>query len=196
MGCVQQAVLEFDEEVQAPWRPRLVAVPATWRSAARPACRGPPPVGPELARGWASAAAGGAARSAPARPSRTRPARAERRRRPGARRAAGASAGRRRRPAARRGSGSPAGLAGSPSSWRWPSGWRSAPGSAPLLVGGGRGPAAGRGESVVVQPGDTLWSIATSVAGDDDVRAVVDEIQELNGLHGAVLVPGQVLQLP
>src|SRR4051812_36088141 len=27
MGCVQQAVLEFDEEVQAPWRPRLAAVP-------------------------------------------------------------------------------------------------------------------------------------------------------------------------
>ena len=25
MGCVQQAVLEFDEEIQAPWRPRLVA---------------------------------------------------------------------------------------------------------------------------------------------------------------------------
>ena len=27
MGYVQQAVLEFDQEVQAPWRPRLVAVP-------------------------------------------------------------------------------------------------------------------------------------------------------------------------
>src|SRR5215218_9269214 len=27
MGCVEQAVLEFDEEVRAPWRPRLAAVP-------------------------------------------------------------------------------------------------------------------------------------------------------------------------
>src|SRR3954454_2085521 len=28
MGLVQQAVLDFDDEVQAPWRPRLVAVAA------------------------------------------------------------------------------------------------------------------------------------------------------------------------
>jgi LysM repeat protein len=28
------------------------------------------------------------------------------------------------------------------------------------------------------------------------VRAVIDEIQRLNDLDGAVLVPGQVLQLP
>jgi len=48
----------------------------------------------------------------------------------------------------------------------------------------------------VVQPGDTLWSIAGSLGGDDDVRAVVDEIQELNGLEGSALVPGQVLVLP
>ena len=44
-----------------------------------------------------------------------------------------------------------------------------------------------------MQPGDTLWSIAASVDGDGDVRAVVDEIQRLNGLDGADLVPGQVL---
>jgi nucleoid-associated protein YgaU len=50
--------------------------------------------------------------------------------------------------------------------------------------------------SVVVESGDTLWSIATTVAGSDDVRAVVDRIQELNGLDGADLVPGQVLLLP
>jgi nucleoid-associated protein YgaU len=49
---------------------------------------------------------------------------------------------------------------------------------------------------VVVQPGDTLWSIATSLDGDGDVRAVVDQIQELNGLNGATLVPGQTLLLP
>jgi nucleoid-associated protein YgaU len=53
------------------------------------------------------------------------------------------------------------------------------------------------GEStVVVQSGDTLWSIASSVAGDDDVRAVVDQIQRVNRLSGSDLEPGQVLQLP
>jgi nucleoid-associated protein YgaU len=50
--------------------------------------------------------------------------------------------------------------------------------------------------SVVVQEGDTVWSIARSVAGGKDVRAVVDRIQELNGLNGATLRPGQVLRLP
>ena len=50
--------------------------------------------------------------------------------------------------------------------------------------------------SVVVESGDTLWSIAESVAGGADVRVVVDRIQELNRLEGSALVPGQVLQLP
>ncbi|TFV57738.1 UNVERIFIED_ORG: LysM peptidoglycan-binding domain-containing protein, partial [Bacillus sp. AZ43] len=50
--------------------------------------------------------------------------------------------------------------------------------------------------SVVVQPGDTLWSIAASVGGDGDVRDVIDEIQSLNGLAGADLIPGQTLLLP
>jgi nucleoid-associated protein YgaU len=68
---------------------------------------------------------------------------------------------------------------------------------APLLGGAGEGDLRLAGvESVVVQPGDTLWSIATSLDGDGDVRAVVDEIQELNGLNGAALVPGQTLLLP
>jgi hypothetical protein len=50
--------------------------------------------------------------------------------------------------------------------------------------------------SVVVEPGDTLWSIAAEVADGEDVRAVVDHIQELNRLEGSVLAPGQVLKLP
>ncbi|RZU32596.1 LysM domain-containing protein [Blastococcus saxobsidens] len=50
--------------------------------------------------------------------------------------------------------------------------------------------------SVVVEHGDTLWSIAGAVAGERDVREVVDRIQELNGLHSADIEPGQVLQLP
>lgn len=50
--------------------------------------------------------------------------------------------------------------------------------------------------SVVVESGDTLWSIARTVAGTADVRTVVDRIQEMNGLRGSALVPGQVLELP
>jgi nucleoid-associated protein YgaU len=49
---------------------------------------------------------------------------------------------------------------------------------------------------VVVRSGDTLWSIASSVAGAHDVRQVVDRIQQVNGLRGSDLVPGQVLRLP
>ncbi|HET6949419.1 MAG TPA: LysM domain-containing protein [Acidimicrobiales bacterium] len=33
----------------------------------------------------------------------------------------------------------------------------------------------------VVQPGDTMWSIATQVAPDDDPRAVVDALRDANG---------------
>lgn len=51
-------------------------------------------------------------------------------------------------------------------------------------------------DSVVVRPGDTLWSIASSVAGDGDVRVVVAELRQVNGLHGSDLVPGEVLRLP
>ncbi|WP_157944136.1 LysM peptidoglycan-binding domain-containing protein [Blastococcus atacamensis] len=50
--------------------------------------------------------------------------------------------------------------------------------------------------SVVVERGDTLWGIAGSVAGDEDIREVVARIVELNGLDGGRIAPGQVLQLP
>jgi hypothetical protein len=50
--------------------------------------------------------------------------------------------------------------------------------------------------SVVVRSGDTLWSIAVSVAPEEDTRAVVDALVEVNDLDGVGLVPGQVLQLP
>jgi nucleoid-associated protein YgaU len=65
------------------------------------------------------------------------------------------------------------------------------------LLDGGSGDLRLAGESsVVVESGDTLWSIATAVAGTDDVRVVVDRIRQLNGLQSADLVPGQVLRLP
>ncbi len=51
--------------------------------------------------------------------------------------------------------------------------------------------------SVVVEQGDTVWSVADRVTGpDEDVRAVVDAIEALNDLEGSVVVPGQVLRLP
>jgi nucleoid-associated protein YgaU len=68
---------------------------------------------------------------------------------------------------------------------------------APLLSGDADGGLHLAGvSSVVVEPGDTLWSIAAAVADGEDVRVVVDRIQELNGLHGSDVVPGQVLELP
>jgi nucleoid-associated protein YgaU len=66
-----------------------------------------------------------------------------------------------------------------------------------VLAGDGAGGLHLAGEtSVVVRPGDTLWSIASSVAGEGDVRVVVQEIREVNGLHGSGIVPGEVLRLP
>ena len=54
--------------------------------------------------------------------------------------------------------------------------------------------ASGPERRYVVQPYDTLWSIASS--GYSDPRKGVWEIQGRNGLEGTVLVPGQVLVLP
>ncbi len=48
----------------------------------------------------------------------------------------------------------------------------------------------------VVRAGDTLWSIATRVAPQEDPRAVVDSIETANGVDGASLVPGQSLVVP
>src|SRR3954465_5998723 len=45
----------------------------------------------------------------------------------------------------------------------------------------------------VVQPGDTLWSIAAQLAPGQDVRAMVDHLVSLNG--GAALEVGQRLRL-
>jgi nucleoid-associated protein YgaU len=50
--------------------------------------------------------------------------------------------------------------------------------------------------TVVVQPGDTLWSLAQEAAPEEDTRAVVDAIVELNGLRDVDLLPGAELLLP
>jgi nucleoid-associated protein YgaU len=49
----------------------------------------------------------------------------------------------------------------------------------------------------VVQPGETLWGIAREVTGPgEDVRDVVMELVELNGLPSAGLMAGQSIVVP
>lgn len=52
----------------------------------------------------------------------------------------------------------------------------------------------GPSRTVVVEPGDAVWSIARRAQGGGDVRPLVDRIVAANG--GTVLVPGQHLQIP
>jgi len=50
--------------------------------------------------------------------------------------------------------------------------------------------------TVVVQPGDTLWSSASEHYPADDVRVRVDDIEQANGLQGPEIQVGQRLVLP
>lgn len=65
----------------------------------------------------------------------------------------------------------------------------SAGGGTPISAAGSSAPAVH-----VVQPGDTLWSIARSLNPDGDVRITVDRLAALNG-RGPLQV-GQELVLP
>ncbi len=49
---------------------------------------------------------------------------------------------------------------------------------------------------VQVGTGDTLWGIAAELADDGDVRAVMEEIKQLNALDSGVLQAGQRLVVP
>lgn len=51
-------------------------------------------------------------------------------------------------------------------------------------------------QTVTVMPGDTLWSIAQSIAGGADPREVIGEIENLNSLSGVTLQIGQELAIP
>ena len=70
--------------------------------------------------------------------------------------------------------------------------------SAILLASASRAdePATGPAPSVVVQPHDTLWSIATRTTPERDPYAAIAEIRKINGLEGYVVHPGQTLELP
>ncbi|MFB4311884.1 LysM peptidoglycan-binding domain-containing protein [Actinomadura sp. GTD37] len=71
----------------------------------------------------------------------------------------------------------------------------------------GPGAFAGSGESgdgtsrpartVVVEPGETLWGIASAADPGGDPRRAVERIMDLNGLGGDPIVrPGQEIRLP
>jgi len=50
--------------------------------------------------------------------------------------------------------------------------------------------------SVIVHPGQTLWSIASQAEPTADPRIVMQQIIDLNALHGTSVVPGQRLWVP
>jgi hypothetical protein len=50
------------------------------------------------------------------------------------------------------------------------------------------------GGTVVVESGDTLWSIVSALAPGDDPRPLVDELSDARG--GAPLQPGERISLP
>lgn len=64
------------------------------------------------------------------------------------------------------------------------------------LAGREDGAPAGSFATVTVEPGDSLWSIAQSLAPESDPRDVVAAIADLNALHGAALQSGQSLAIP
>ncbi len=49
---------------------------------------------------------------------------------------------------------------------------------------------------VVVQPGQTVWSIAEAQFPNQDPRESVDEIDRVNHLHGGLVYPGERLRVP
>ena len=65
-------------------------------------------------------------------------------------------------------------------------------------AGAGRAPVAMQElQHVVVTPGDTLWEIASSLsAPGQDVRDLIADIRELNGLETSGVVAGQELLIP
>jgi Tfp pilus assembly protein FimV len=77
-----------------------------------------------------------------------------------------------------------------------------AAGIAFAAIGGGSAIASGESvapasfETVTVLPGDTLWSIAESVAPSTDPRTVIGDIQRLNALGSGSLQVGQQLAIP
>ena len=49
---------------------------------------------------------------------------------------------------------------------------------------------------VVVQQGESLWSIAQSIAPNADPRATINDIKDLNGFNDSVVSAGQSIVVP
>ncbi|MZQ75637.1 MAG: LysM peptidoglycan-binding domain-containing protein [Peptoclostridium sp.] len=50
---------------------------------------------------------------------------------------------------------------------------------------------------IVVMEGDTLWDIAQkNMSEDTDIRDYICQIQELNDMDGANLIPGETIMVP
>ena len=49
---------------------------------------------------------------------------------------------------------------------------------------------------VIVRPGQSLWSVAESADPDQDTRAVIQQIIDLNSLNGDTVLAGQRLWIP
>jgi hypothetical protein len=74
------------------------------------------------------------------------------------------------------------------------------------LAGTARADTAGHGSSpgavyrslnaVIVRPGQSLWAIAAQAEPSADPRSVIQEIIDLNALHGMSVQPGQRLWVP
>ena len=66
---------------------------------------------------------------------------------------------------------------------------------APAKAGGDAvGP--GAVETVTVQPGQSLWSIAEGRVPDQDPRVTISQIRQLNDLEGTRVLPGEQIVVP
>lgn len=51
-------------------------------------------------------------------------------------------------------------------------------------------------KTVTVASGDTIWSIAETCTDGQDIRRVVYDIQEINGIDDCVITTGEHLKIP
>jgi LysM repeat protein len=65
-----------------------------------------------------------------------------------------------------------------------------------LVGGAGAGAAPTAAATVVVGPGDTVWSIAARHPDGEDIRTEVAQILSLNRLRSAIIQPGETLVVP
>jgi nucleoid-associated protein YgaU len=64
------------------------------------------------------------------------------------------------------------------------------------LARAAEGGARGAYETLTVQPGDTLWAIASQRYPGTDVRAGIYQIEQANHLSAETLYPGETLLVP